>query len=61
MDSIAPDSASRHTFGDAVTYSRQLSEFARANVLRKLENLQETGTIKLRGARTSYFHCHATR
>lgn len=33
-----------------LTQSRQLSESTRANVILKLENMQETGSFKLRGA-----------
>ncbi|MGH8222303.1 MAG: threonine/serine dehydratase [Woeseiaceae bacterium] len=51
MDSIAAEHRIKSYIRETpLMYSRRLSEFARANVFLKLENLQETGTFKLRGA-----------
>ncbi len=51
MDSTAAERRIRaHIRETPLLHSRWLSESARANVLLKLENLQETGAFKMRGA-----------
>ena len=51
MDSTAAEERIRaHVRETPLKYSRDLSESARADVFLKLENLQETGAFKLRGA-----------